>query len=108
MIGCIALYDFDVEQFQLEKWLMWTEFWMDSLECSPNTMGLPHSGKFLQFRNGKRKLEKNGYNIENIDFYGGGEPRTDHAWKLAASFDKDNKTTYLCFDPETLSFLVKL
>lgn len=104
MIGCIALYDFDITQFKLKDWVQWGEQWMTTNGYPPNTMGLPHSGKFLRFNNGKKKLEKEQYKVSNIDFYAGGEPGTDYAWKFAAYFAEDMKTTYICFGEDILSF----
>lgn len=106
MIGCLALYDFDVTQFKVKEWVAYGEEWMIQNGYPPNTMGLPHSGKFLQYNNGKRKLEKENYEQrkEYIHFYGGGEPGTDYAWKLAAYYSEEDRTTYLCFDEETISF----
>lgn len=104
MIGCLALYDFDMTQFKLKDWVAYGEEWMTQNGYPPNTMGLPHSGKFLRFNNGKRRLEKEQYKVPNIDFYAGGEPGTNYAWKLAAYFAEDDRTTYLCFDEEIISF----
>lgn len=104
MIGCLALYDFDVTQFKLKDWVEWGESWMTANDYAPNTMGLPHSGKFLRYNNGKKKLEKENYSSSNLDFYAGGEAGTDYVWKMAAYFADDDRTTYLCFDEEIISF----
>lgn len=104
MISCIALYDFDIQQFKLEDWTDYGERWMEQYDYPPNTMGLPHSGKYLRYNNGKRRLEKEKYQVENIDFYAGGEAGTDYAWKLVAYFSKDHRTTYLCFDEDVETF----
>lgn len=104
MIGCIALYDFDVTQFKLKEWVEYGEEWMTTLGYPPNTMGIPPSTKYMLYKNGKKKLEKAEYKKEDVTFYGGGEPGTGYPWKLAAYFAEDDKTTYLCFDEETMTF----
>lgn len=106
MIGCLALYDFDVTHFKIKEWVEYGEEWMTVLGYPPNTMGMPHSGKFLRYKNGKRRLEKENYveAKEYLHFYGGGEPGTDYAWKVAAYFAIADRTTYLCFDEEAMTF----
>lgn len=104
MIGCLALYDFDMTQFDLKGWVNYEEVWMTENGYPPNTIGLPHSGKFLRYVNGKRRLEKEQYKVRDIDFYGGGEPGTDYAWKLTVCFSVDDQIIYLCFDEEVMCF----
>lgn len=104
MIGCLALYDFDVAQFKAKEWVAYGEDWMAKNGYPPNTMGLHHSGKYLRYNNGKRRLEKEQHKVPDIDFYGGGEPGTDYAWKLAAYYSEKDRTTYLCFDEEIVPF----
>lgn len=108
MIGCIALYDFDVKQFKLREWVVYCENWMTENGFPPNTIGLPHSGKYLRYSNGKRRLEKENFISSDVDFYGGGEPGTDRFWKTLAYFAEDDKTTYLCFDEENIFFTYEM
>lgn len=104
MIGCLALYDFDVNKFDIKEWVAYCEKWMTENGNPPNTMGLPHSGKYLRYNNGKRKLEKENFNSSDLDFYAGGEPGTNRFWKTVAYFAQDDRTSYICFDEEIISF----
>ena len=106
MIGCIALYDFDISHFKLKEWVEYGEEWMTGLGYPSNTMGLPHSGKFLLYKNGKRRLEKENYaEIKKyVHFYGGGEAGTNYGWKISTCYHGEEKTLHLCFDEETMTF----
>ncbi|MBM3633600.1 MAG: hypothetical protein FJX03_07890 [Alphaproteobacteria bacterium] len=104
MIGCLALYDFDVTQFKIKEWVAYGEEWMAKNGYPPNTIGFSPQTKYVLFNNGKQRLEKEGYERETISFNGGGEPKTSYNWMLMAYFSIDHRTTYLCFDEDTIPF----
>jgi len=111
----IALYDFEEEGRDLRGWFKYMERWFESIGVIPDTMGLTTSKKLIQYKSGKRKLEKYGFSdIKAISVLGGvSEAETNLNWKISTEICYRNKGLfYVCFDDAihslTKDYILKL
>lgn len=100
------MYDFTPESCDLQGWLTYMEEWAEQVGIPWETMGGTGSKKLIQFKNGKRKLEKNGFvNIEGFSIDGGvSEPGTTANWQTAAYFYPVDNYLYFCFLEDIVDF----
>ena len=101
--GCIALYDFYSEETDMKRFF----YLMENLSAHINLPwqsigGTSNSGKLIQFKNGKKKLEKMGFQaIKNLSLMGGvREPGTNEDWRTCAFFNASYLRGHLvlCFE----------
>jgi len=95
MIGSIIFYDF--EKTDLKGWVEYTLDWMREKGFEPNTIGLPGRSKYMSFKGGQKILEKDNYQVNDVDFFAGGEAKTHAGWGLMTSYDIEGQTAVLGF-----------
>jgi hypothetical protein len=86
----IVLYDLEVTRTTFEEYFKWIQTWAEKTNIPWEAIGLPQAKKLILFKNGKRRLEKNGFGeeLDSLELYGGGpEPGTNENWLTYSSIE---------------------
>lgn len=95
----IALYDCTPNQCDLKGFFEYMERLSDDIDVPWGSIDNSNSRKMLQFKNGKRKLEKTGFdNLKCLNIIGGvSELGTSLDWKTFAYLKPSNKILFFLF-----------
>jgi hypothetical protein len=110
LCNCIALYDFTAEKTDVKSWFYFMDSWANEVGMPWASLGSKLSRKLVLYKNGKRKIEKNGFDTDlSIETYGEvSEPGTYLDWKTCNSLSVPKNglsgESYLCFPNDALSF----
>lgn len=91
---CIALYDFSKEQADMKRFFTLMETLSAQVNIPWESMGgLSQRGKLLQFKNGKRKVEKTNFEgLKSLSLLGGvDEPGTHENWRICVYFNAERR-----------------
>lgn len=105
----MVLYDYSPDKCDLKGWFQYMEKWADDIGIPWESIGISTSNKLIQFKNGKRKIEKNNFDgITEIELLGGVlEPGTHLSWRTYAFFPKKSRgKSYVCF-PDSQKLFTK-